>query len=308
MSPAPQPLPARTRLTLRRIYIIPTRHGLLFALLLLAMLLGSINYDNSLAYVLTFLLGSTLLVSILHTYRNVAALEVGPGHALAVFAGQRTRFEMRLGNDRGPARSAIALGWSESALQTTDVPQGGSAHLALPHVAARRGILRPGRLLLRSQHPLGLFRAWSWLSLDLSCIVYPAPAGDPAPLPSVADGRGDGAEGGEGSNDFSGLRRYHPGDSPRRVAWKAVAQGRGMLTKQFSGQTAASEWLEWDSLPQLGAEARLSQLCRWVLDAHRAGRSYGLRLPGHELGPAGGEAHLRRCLTTLALYGLGTEQ
>lgn len=302
------PMPASSRLSLRRIYILPTRHGLLLAMLLLAMLLGSINYDNSLGYMLTFLLASMLLVSIPHTYHNVAALEVGPGHALPVFAGQRARFDLRLGNERGPARYAIALGWSEAALQATDLPQGGTAHLGLSHPAPRRGMLWPGRLLLRSQHPLGLFRAWSWISLDLSCIVYPAPASDSAPLQRAANGQGDGADGGEGSSDFSGLRRFHPGDSPRRVAWKAVAQGRGLLAKQFSGQARATQWLEWDSLPQLGVEARLSQLCRWVLEADRAGRAYGLRLPGRELSPSHGEAQLRRCLRSLALHGLGAEQ
>ena len=36
----------------RRIYILPTRQGLGFAVLLVAMLLGSANYDNGLGYVL----------------------------------------------------------------------------------------------------------------------------------------------------------------------------------------------------------------------------------------------------------------
>src|SRR5256885_12661060 len=37
-----------------------------------------------------------------------------------------------------------------------------------------------------------------------------------------------------GNDDFSGLRTYQLSDSPRHVAWKAVARSDDMLTKQFT--------------------------------------------------------------------------
>ena len=37
----------------RQIYILPTRHGLLFALVLVALALAAVNYNNALAYLLT---------------------------------------------------------------------------------------------------------------------------------------------------------------------------------------------------------------------------------------------------------------
>ena len=54
----------------RRIYIFATRQGMFFTFLLLVMLVLAINYSNSMAYVMTFLLGSLLMISMLHTYRN----------------------------------------------------------------------------------------------------------------------------------------------------------------------------------------------------------------------------------------------
>ena len=55
----------RARLRFRRIYILPTRQGMGFAAAVSVMLLGSINYDNALGYVLSFLLVSAALVSML---------------------------------------------------------------------------------------------------------------------------------------------------------------------------------------------------------------------------------------------------
>jgi uncharacterized protein (DUF58 family) len=62
--------------------------------------------------------------------------------------------------------------------------------------------------------------------------------------------------------------------------------------------------LDWDALPGLDGEARLSQLARWVLLAERGTASYGLRIPGKEIAPARGEAHSHECLRALAVFDL----
>ena len=66
------------------------------------MLAGSINYSLSLGFALTFLLGSMVLVSILHTYRNLAQLTIYAGKAASVFAVQPASFAIHLAN-----RSAV---------------------------------------------------------------------------------------------------------------------------------------------------------------------------------------------------------
>ena len=54
--------PAPVRLTQRRIYILPSRSGLLLGMTLALMLLGCINYNLGLGYVLTFLLAGVAVV------------------------------------------------------------------------------------------------------------------------------------------------------------------------------------------------------------------------------------------------------
>lgn len=287
----------------RRVFILPTRQGLTFAAVLLLMLTGSINYSLGLGFVLTFLLGALAVNAMIHTFRNLANLRVTGGRAHPVFAGEVAQFTVHL--DNGGATDRYAIGLTHDHTSSTFVDAMArtvtSATIGIP--ATQRGIMRPGRLTLYTRYPLGLYRAWAYLELDLQCTVYPRPAPPGLPLPPAATSSAGGFERGRGQEDFSGLRQYHAGDSPRHIAWKAAARDQALLTKQFSGRAEAELWLDWALLPpQTSVEERLSQLARWVLDAHAEGISYGLRLPGETVDMGLGAAQRDRCLEALALY------
>src|SRR3974390_3266730 len=70
----------------RRIYILPTRVGVAFGALLFLMLLAGLNYGNSLALFLTFLLAGFALVGMQQCHRNPLGNEVVAAIAPAVFA------------------------------------------------------------------------------------------------------------------------------------------------------------------------------------------------------------------------------
>ncbi len=292
----------------RHVYILPSRAGYGFALMLLVMLIGAINYNNSLGFMLTFLLGGLGLVSILHTYRNLRGLAIRPGHADPVFAGTRARFAFHLDNAGQPARYDIAFSTNDGGECVADVPGGGQARIELAVPAPRRGRLRPGRLRIESRFPIGLFHAWSWIEPEVSCLVYPQPEPTATLPPPRHEEQHGAALAGEGNDDFAGLRAYQPGDSLRHIDWKALARGHKLLTKQFHGEAGASLWLAWDQTAGLAPEARLSRLCRWVLDAETRGLSYGLELPDLVLSPSRGDSHRSRCLEALALYGVAPEE
>ena len=289
----------------RRVFILPTGQGVLFALFLALMLAGSMNYNLSLGYVLTFLLATMAIVSILHTFRNLVHLRVFPGKPAAVFEGENAGFPVHLESHDAVPRLSIGVRPKAGGEPVyADVPPCGVGQVILRVPAPRRGWLRPGLLRVTTRFPLGLFYAWSNVELDTRCLVYPKPDASRLPLPMLEPRSGTGSEFGAGEEDFAGMRPYRPGDSPRHIAWKAVAQERGLLTKQFSGQGEAELWLDWNLAAGLDTEARLSRLTRWVLDAHRADATYGLRIPGTVVAPDRGEAHREHCLQILALYGL----
>ncbi len=291
----------------RRVFILPTRQGIVFAVVLLMMLTGSINYSLGLGFVLTFLLGAMSINGILYTFRNLANLRITGGRALPVFAGDTAEFTVYLENGSDTSRHAIGLTHNRKDAVFIDVPARATAPASIGIPAPRRGLLRPGRLTLFTRYPLGLFHAWAYLQLDMQCLVYPRPAAPGMPLPPATSSVGAGIGRGQGQEDFSGLRQYHAGDSPRHIAWKVAARDQGLFTKQFSGRAETELWFDWTQLPvSLGVEERLSQLARWVLDAHSAGLSFGLRLPGVTVDMATGEAQRERCLETLALFKAGS--
>ncbi|MGH8399044.1 MAG: DUF58 domain-containing protein [Gammaproteobacteria bacterium] len=293
------------RLDRRRIYILPSRQGLLFGATLFVMLLSSMNYSNSMGFMLTFVLTGLGFVAMYACHANLAGLEISAGKASPVFAGETARFHLHVTNLGRAARIAITL--SAAAGDTTvtgDVEAVDHGSVAVPLVTDKRGWLKLDRLVVETTYPFGLFRAWSWVYMNLQVLVYPNPADNFPPLPPPQGGRGGGRHTGRGQEDFSGLRGYRPGDSPRHIAWKASAREQKLLTKQFTGSGEEQCWLDWEELTGLSQEERLSVLCRWVLMAHAENLNFGLRLPSQQIPVSGGDAHRDRCLKMLALFGL----
>ncbi|MES2684862.1 MAG: DUF58 domain-containing protein [Pseudomonadota bacterium] len=290
-----------------RIYIVPTRFGYGYGLLLIVMLLGAMNYSNSMAFALTFLLMGMGLLGMHHTHANLLNLRLRTGKVDNVFAGEAARFEVWVENPSAEARYTIALGWpDEPPLNYLDVPAQGSTAGTLVLAAPRRGWLRAPRFAVATEFPLGFLHAWTWIELDMNTLVYPAPAA-PGRVPPVAAGdSGHAATNRPGVDEFVGLRAYAAGDTPRTIHWKSFAKLGLPLVKHF-GETISSEQVfDWHALTGLDTEARLSQLSRWVLDAEAARTPYVLTLPALTLGPAIGEPHQHACLRALALHGLPT--
>ncbi len=296
------PEPGVVFLSQRRVFILPTRHGLSFGGSLVLMLLGSINYSLSLGYVLTFLLAGLGVVSILHTFRNLAHLYVSAGRVSPVFAGDSAQFQLVFENKSGFDRHSLDL-VCRGAAASCDAPAHRHSPVVLPLKAEKRGWLQLERVTVETRFPLGLMRAWSYVQPDMRALVYPRPDSAPLPLPYSDAHTGDAISSGAGTDDFSGLRPYQASDSPRHIAWKASARSELLLTKLFEGRAASELRFDWTLLPaDMHTEARLSRLARWVLLAEERGLRYGLKLPDAEVPLGEGFAHRERCLKELALF------
>jgi len=292
----------------RRIFIVPTAAGMLFALVLLVMLIGAINYDLSLGHALIFLLAGLGLVAMVHSFHNLFGLRLTPGRADAAFVGDLARFPLQLENPRRRQRRALELSFSGQPVVAVDLPAEGGVTIALPCRAQRRGRLDPGRVTLATRYPLGLFRAWSYIHPSWSCIVYPKPLRTPLPPTSPAI-TADHRQGDSGQEDFAGLRPRQLSDPTRHIAWKAVARRsdeQALLVKQFAGGASDELWLDWSlTPPDRDSEERLSILAGWIMLADEGQACYGLRLPGQQVAPAAGSAQRASCLQALALYEPG---
>lgn len=291
-----------TELTQRRVYILPTRSGLLFGIVLFTMLLGALNYSNNMGFALAFLLTAVVIVSMHHCQRNLAGLRLSVSGCTPVFAGEPMECQVHIANPGRSPRWQVATGPSGEQATAADLPAGQAVSLPLRLDTRQRGRMACPGIRISTRHPLGLFEAWSWLHPDRELLVYPqpAPAGKPA-RPAAAAERDDAGDARHGSEEFAGLRRPLPGEPPARMAWKAWARTGQLLAKDFRSGGGAL-WLDWAAIAEPDAEARLSLLTRMLLDAETQGRGYGLRLPGCEIVPDAGPAHRHRCLAALATF------
>ncbi|MCB1647158.1 MAG: DUF58 domain-containing protein [Pseudomonadales bacterium] len=289
------------------IFILPTREGIYFLILFLCMLLAAINYQNSLIFALAFLLISLFMVSMLHTFRNLSGLQIQGGPSRPVFAGEDAEFRVTVRREGARHYEAIVLGWHDELLVSADLLDAEELTLGVFVPTTARGLLNPGRLLIQTRYPVGLFRAWSWVDLDRRCVVYPrpVPAGE---IPEVlaSDGEGDSVSA-RGVDDFHSLREFQKGDAIKHIAWKSFARNETLMVKDFAAHVDRRVWLSWDSLDGMDTENRLSRLCYWALEVARTNDEFGLRLPGSELPPARGSEHLDLVLHELAMYGLSEQ-
>ncbi|MFQ5469644.1 MAG: DUF58 domain-containing protein [Gammaproteobacteria bacterium] len=291
-------------LSRQRIFILPTRYGVIFAVLLFVMLVGSTNYSNSLGYAFTFLLTAISMVSILHTYRNLARLTFRASRSTPVFCGDMANFNITIDNQSKTERFVLSLGFDQhpDAIKT-NVPAKEHIQIQLPLPTIERGWLEMPVVTVSTQYPLSLFRAWSHMRLNTACLVYPKPLAMDFPTYQGTNREGsDNTSLASGTDDFSGFRNYYLTDSPRHVNWKAVARGQAWMTKQFSSSKTEELWFDWESVNQFDVETRLSILCHWVIDAERCDLQYGLKLPNKTMKPGTGEFHKHQCLETLALF------
>jgi uncharacterized protein (DUF58 family) len=290
-------------LSRRRLYILPTRGGMGFSLMLIIMLVAGLNYANSMALFLTFLLAGFTLVTMHQCHRNMLGAQLVAAKADPTFAERNGTLKLLFDNPSTAARFTIAAGVGNEPTSPADLPPRGRGKIELSVAAPQRGRVRIDRLHLRSTHPFGLFRSWTWVHAPIEMIVYPRPTGT-LPMPAFHGQKaGTTLIANTGSDEWMGLRPFRDGDSPRQVDWKAYAREAPLLVKEYSSLGGELRVFDFDAL-KLPLEARLEQLARWVVDAEAGGDLYGLRLPHVFVQPDRGPEHRHRCLAELALFGL----
>ena len=277
--------PGEVFLKQRRVFIMPTQAGLAFSATLVVLFIGSVNYELSLGFVLTFLVASCGVIDMHLTFRNMAHLYLRAGKTQPVFAGEEAQFELHLINRYKYGRYAIWLGFLGDGIptleQAADIAPNESCTVNLHVTSSERGWLAAPRVRLQTRFPLGLLRSWSYWLPDSKALVYPYPEEQGPPLPMLGIASEDG-QGSAGHDDFAGVRAYQAGDSMKHLAWRQIARidvrdGGALVTKHFEGGAKSELCLDFSQLPRaMDVEMRLSRMTRWVLEAEQQGLAYDL--------------------------------
>ncbi|NLB12813.1 MAG: DUF58 domain-containing protein [Gammaproteobacteria bacterium] len=292
-----EPLPIR--LHRRRIYVLPTPYGLFFALLLVAMTVGALNYNNNPALILCFLLLSLMLSCLLRGYLNLSGVQLETLDAQPVHAGQVQRLRLRFRSERRRRCEGLIL-QRDGQRAAFALHDGQPCEVELTRTTRRRGRAPVGRFKLFSQQPLGLFEVWSWLHPDARPLVWPALEKDPPQPPG--EGGQDHPRPQRGAGDEAvTLRDYRRGDPMRQVAWKHSARAQHLLVREYEQPGGTRQDFSWDALAPLSSDARARRLARWLADAERQAQVTTLLMPDAQIGPGQGPSHLHACFKALAL-------
>jgi uncharacterized protein (DUF58 family) len=309
-------LPALTRLkraeTLpialhrRRIYVVPTRFGLVYSGMLLIMLLGALNYSNNPAMLLTCLLGAAAYQSVFSGFGALnrialCAIKTRPCHA-----GDALHLSLHFDSGRS-ARRALHVRMENADNGTGgndvvfDMTAEGTASVETSIPALRRGWQPVGRIRIWCEYPFGLFHVWSWLHPQYRALVYPRAEANAPPFPESGSAAANLATVRRGGDELSMLRDYHPSDARRLIAWKASARHDRLLVKEFDRPQSREIIFDWHSAEGLEYEARISRLAAWVERAESLRVPYALVLPALRVGAGLGFEHQQSCLRALAL-------
>ena len=296
-----------------RLHSRPTRSGYILMMVLIAMLIASINYGNNMAYILTFLLFSLMLVGLVFARNNLKGLYIANVMPRTVFAGERLVIDLELHNQSKSRRFGLWLAFPgiDSAEELSGpfaVESCSNTTVDLSFITPQRGRFILSHIYLVTIYPLGLFIVKGEIKVDKSYLVYPHPDGNrlwPEPeLMALEDYSGEGNLL-KGGDDFVGLRPYREGEPMHHIDWKAVARSRPLAIKEFTGGGTARLFFGWHHLEGLTGEGRLSQLCKWVLEADEQGTEFGLKLPDGKIDPGNSSTHTLKCLEALAMFQFG---
>lgn len=286
----------------KNLFILPTGAGVVFGILLLITLITGINYQNSLIYLMTFVLGTVFIGAMHQTHRNLSGLTLSVTRTGEGTAGDDIPFYLRLTAGKDQA-VAIQVSVEDSVLEQLHIPAGATKDVVLPVPSAHRGYVRPDRIRIETRFPFGLLKAWSWLRPSSAALAYPRPLVAPEAGSQVDDGAEATAAKPVIGQDNADLRPFREGDLSQRVMWKRFARSGQMVVADWQGEQGSPHWLDFNAFPGADAELRLSYLAWLVADRVQQGARFGLNLPGEIIEPDSGPVHGERCLRALAAWG-----
>ncbi len=302
------PYDIETRFSHQNLYILPTRLGRLFLLVIAVLFVGAANFGNSLIYALAYWLLSLLILNFLFTYKNVSGLVLRVETLQHAFVDDAVGAVISLCSDGAKSSYSICLSRDDEPAEETrvlDVAAHQRPHVQLSWTAQHRGYQPMARITISSTFPLGLARVWGFAYLKAEPVAFPKP------IQSVRmDFRhADQAHGDidhdmhKGSTDFYALREFQPGDSYKHIHWPSFTKSDAPLVKTFVDYRGEETWLRWAQFEGLEVEARLCHLS-YLLDVmETAQQPYGLDMPNGCLELGVGPAQRESGFMLLALYG-----
>lgn len=287
-------------LTRNHLFILPSRYGMIYTFVWLSLLLGAINYQLSMAFLLCFIMLGIGLMSAWQAHENLKEVVIRIKEPKDCFCGQEALLHINFSSDKIRHNFLITSIDNHVQIAVDMIKNQTSIMIHLP--APKRGYHIIKTLKISSLWPFSLFRVWAYARFNQGFYVYPKPI-DPGFWPEPWQSSTGVGMVNAGNDDFHELRETsNPWILPGRIAWKAMARTNQYLIKHMTEPKGEYYLFDLSMTPTGSLEQKLSHLCFWLNEAEQKQVVYALKLNDTQTAFKQGEAHLKECLRLLAVY------
>jgi uncharacterized protein (DUF58 family) len=215
-----------------RIYIMPTRMGGYLNGLIFLMLLLSVGYGNNLLLIFTLFLFGLNLIWVIQTHFHLHALRVDSVTVNDGFALENSIVEIFWRKTPDVPHKWNFKLFAENVDLKLDVLENSHTKSISQIIFPKRGVWCFQHLMISSEMPFGLYKAWIYLPINAKAHAYPAKLKDP-PIINIDSTFNDGdiATSRPGPHDVWNLGPYQ-GESSRRISWKHYARTGELVVKE----------------------------------------------------------------------------
>lgn len=278
----------------RRIDQHATRYSVVVVVLLFGLFLEAYMHDFNLVYITLFFVFSLAFSAGPIGILNLGHLEASYVRSGRLFAHQEGKISMQVDNHSSTTSWSITLHHEKTSVQLEQLKGGTSTTLQLPVTPKKRGTFIHKDSYLESKYPLSTVRLVMKIHESYEGIVYPEPKGLSLKSFLAQEETYCGEE-----KEFDGLRAYDGTQKLSHIHWASVAKG-DISVKVFSKETQTPKLIFNFYSAAADDEARLSQLCLWVLECEKQKLPFTIQMPNKLLNST--KESIDVILETLARY------
>jgi len=271
-----------------------TVFSLLVVLLLFGLFLEAYMHDFNLVYITLFFVFSLAFSAGPLGVLNIGHIDSSFFKSGRFFAQERGKIALKLHNPSQTPSWAILLHGENTSIDIPFIDSESTTLTHLDYTPDKRGVFHYENCYLESKFPLSTARLTLNIKASYEGIAYPEPLGVSLENFLQDEETYYGEE-----KEFDGLYAYDGSQKLTHIHWASVAKGE-LAVKRFSKETRTPNLVFDFNKAGDNDEARLSQLCLWVLSCEKKRLSFSIKLPNRTLHST--KESIDEILSTLATY------
>ncbi|EIF51245.1 DUF58 domain-containing protein [Sulfurovum sp. AR] len=254
-----------------------TRYSVVVVVLLFGLFLEAYMHDFNLVYITLFFAFSLAFSAGPIGIFNLGHLEASYLSSGRLFAHQEGHLAMQIYNPSQTTSWSVILRHENISIPLEPLKGDTSTIVQLPVLPEKRGTFTHKGGYLESKYPLSTVRLVLKINDSYKGLAYPEPKGISLHSFLQQEENHYGEE-----KEFDGLRSYDGSQKLSHIHWASVAKGE-IAVKVFSKETQTPKLVFNFYTAATDDEARLSQLCLWVLECEKQNLPFMIQMPNKVL-------------------------